>query len=255
MRFGLCTAPENVELAGRLGFDYVELAAAAVAALGEEEFAALKTRVDGSRLRAERFNVLFPGDFRLLGPESSVARTRRYVDALFPRLKALGGRVVVFGSGRARAFPPGLSLKEGFQHLLGVTRLLGEAAAAHDLVIAIEPLNREETNAITTVVEGALLQAAVDSPAVGLLADLYHLLKEREPLEDILLARDLTHTHIALLKGRAFPVQADHDVTAFFTVLKKAGYDGAMSIEGNAADLEHDAGAALAVLRSQATAN
>jgi sugar phosphate isomerase/epimerase len=97
-----------------------------------------------------------------------------------------------------------------------------------------------------------MLEAAVNSPAVGLLADLYHILKEKEPLGDIAAVKELKHTHVAVLEGRAFPTAADPDVAAFFSALKKAGYSGTMSIEGNTKDIEKDAAAALKVLRTLA---
>jgi sugar phosphate isomerase/epimerase len=53
-----------------------------------------------------------------------------------------------------------------------------------------------------------------------------------------------------LLKGRGFPVQATSEVAAFFDALKKVGYNGTMSIEGKAQDLEKDAGMSLRALRS-----
>jgi sugar phosphate isomerase/epimerase len=131
-----------------------------------------------------------------------------------------------------------------------VVRIMGEIAEKHGVTVAIEPLNRSETNCVNSVIEGAMLEAAVNLPSVGLLADLYHILREREPVENVAIAKDLKHTHIARLEGRAFPTAADEDIRAFFAALKKAGYTGTMSVEGNAVDLEQDAAAALKVLRS-----
>jgi sugar phosphate isomerase/epimerase len=84
---------------------------------------------------------------------------------------------------------------------------------------------------------------------VELLADLFHILKEKEPMENIVAAKKITHTHIALLEGRAFPTICDDDVKAFFGALKQIGYTGTMSIEGKAGNLEADAAAALKVLK------
>jgi sugar phosphate isomerase/epimerase len=250
MRFGLCTSPDNLELAGKLGFDYVEFSVASAAALSEEEFGALTKKMETSAIKAECFNVLFPGTIRLVGSDSSAGSIRGYLEKAFERVKALGGKTVVFGSGGCRAFPKGVPFKKSYRELVDAGKLIGKIAGDFGLTIAIEPLNRSETNCINSLIEGAMLEADVDSPHVGLLADLYHVLKEREPLEDILSVKELKHTHVAVLEGRAFPTTPDKDVKTFLEMLRSAGYSGTMSIEGSAENLEKDAAAALGVLRS-----
>jgi len=250
MRFGLCTGPENLEMVSRLGFDYIECAVTAVEAMSYEDFAAFQAKVDKSPIKVERFNVLFPGTIRLIGPEADHGKIRAYLEKALFRVKALGGSAVVFGSGKSRAFPPEMPYRDAFKELIKVTRLIGEIAAQFALTIVIEPLNRGETNCVNSVREGAMLEACVDIGSVELLADLYHILKENEPIENILMVKKLKHTHIALLEGRAFPTVRNKDVEAFFKALKQIGYSGTMSIEGNAADKETDAAKALKVLRS-----
>jgi sugar phosphate isomerase/epimerase len=250
MRFGLCTGPENLEMVGRLGFDYIECAVTAIEAMSNEDFAAFQAKVDKSPIKVERFNVLFPGTLRLIGPEADQQKIRAHLEKAFYRVKALGGSAVVFGSGKSRAFPPDMPYRDAFKELIRVTRLIGEIAAQFALTIAIEPLNRGETNCINSVREGAMLEACVDMSSVELLADLFHILKENEPMENILQVKKLKHTHIALLEGRAFPTVLDNDVEAFFKALKQIGYSGTMSIEGSSEDSETDAAKALKVLRS-----
>jgi sugar phosphate isomerase/epimerase len=250
MRFGLCTGPENFEMVSRLGFDYIECAVTAVEAMSDEDFAAFRAKVDKSPIKVERFNVMFPGTIRLIGPEADQEKIRAYLEKAFFRVKTLGGSAVVFGSGRSRTFPPDMPYRDAFKELIKVTRLIGEIAAKFAVTVAIEPLNRGETNCINSVREGSMLEACVDLPSVELLADLYHILKENEPMENILMVKNLKHTHIALLEGRAFPTVSDKDVEAFFKVLKQIGYSGTMSIEGNAEDKETAAAKALKVLRS-----
>jgi sugar phosphate isomerase/epimerase len=250
MRFGLCTGPENLELASRLGFEYIECAVTAVEAMSDDDSNAFKAKVDKSPIKIERFKVLFPGTIRLIGPETDQQKISAYLEKAFSRVKALGGTAVVFGSGRSRAFPPEMPYRDAFKELIKVTRLIGEIAAKFGITIVIEPLNRDETNCVNSVREGAMLEACADMPSVELLADLYHILKENEPMENILMVKKLKHTHIALLEGRAFPTVLDKDVEAFFKALKEIGYSGTMSIEGKAENLEADAATALKVLRS-----
>jgi len=253
MKIGLCTGPENLELAARLGYDYIECTVSGTESLSDADFAALRSKVNASPIKIDCFNVLFPGTIRLVGPEADQGKTAVYLDKALSRVKELGGKTVVFGSGRSRAFPPEMPYRDAFRELIKATRSIGEIAAKYGITIVIEPLNREETNCVNSVREGAMLAAAADHPSVEVLADLYHMLKDNEPMNNLLTVRKIKHTHIALLEGRAFPTVCDNDVQAFFGALKQIGYNGTMSVEGKAAgDFETDAAAALKILRSAA---
>ena len=250
MRIGLCTGLENLELTRRLGFDYIECTVSGIAALTDAEYAKALAAVKSSSISVERANVLFPGAIKLIGPEKDHKAIDEYLEKAFARVSSLGAKTIVFGSGKARAIPGDIPFSQGYRELVAVTKRMGEIAGKHGLCIAIEPLNREETNCINSLKEGAMLEADANSPAVGLLADLYHMLKENESLENILAVKQLKHTHIALLEGRGFPLKATEEVKVFFDMLKQAGYAGTMSIEGKTDNLEKDAALSLAVLRS-----
>jgi sugar phosphate isomerase/epimerase len=253
MRFGLCTSPDNLALAERLGFDYIECALSSVAAYEDGEFDRVLAAVRASSLSVERVNVLFPGSIALIGPKADKKRIDDYLEAALPRAAALGATLVVFGSGGCRTFPAEYSFCRGYQELIQVTKRIGEIAARCGITIAIEPLNRQETNCINSLREGAMLQHDVGSDSVGLLADLYHMLRENESIESITLIKDLRHTHIALLEGRGFPVKRTDEAERFFKALKAVAYRGTMSIEGSTENLEADAAQALKVLRSLET--
>jgi sugar phosphate isomerase/epimerase len=250
MKIGLCTGLENLELTQKLGFDYIECAVSTIASLNDEEFAQAEALVNASSIKVERVNVLFPRTIKLLGPEKNQKLTDDYLEKAFARVGALGAQVAVFGSGVARAIPPEIPFRQGYRELVAVTKRIGEIAGNHRLTISIEPLNREESNCINSVKEGAMLEGDAGSASVGLLADLYHMLKENESMDSLLAVKVLKHTHIALLEGRGFPVKATGEVEAFFDALRKIGYDCTMSIEGRTENLEQDAAAALKVLRS-----
>ena len=249
MKFGLCTGSENLEMAARLGFDYIECTVTSIEAMSSDDYNSFRSKVNQSSVKVERCNTLFPGTIRLVGPEADKSKITAYLEKAFPRVKALGGNVVVYGSGKSRMFPSDMAYTDAFRELINVTRLTGQIAAEYGLTIAIEPLNRGETNCVNSLKEGAMLEAAADLLSVGLLADLYHILKEKEPFENIVSVKNLKHTHIALLEGRAFPTVRNSDVEAFFNALKQIGYNETMSVEGNADNLEKDAAAALKVLR------
>jgi len=250
MRIGLCTGLENLELVRRLGFDYLECTVSGIAALSDTDYEKALETVKAGSIKIERMNVLFPPAIKLVGPEKDQKVIDEYLEKAFGRASKLGAKTVVFGSGKARAIPETIPFGEGYRELVAVTKRMGGIAGKHGLCIAIEPLNREETNCINSVKEGAMLEADADSPSVGLLADFYHMMKENESPENIGAVKHLKHTHVALLEGRSFPVKATEELKTFFEMLKKIGYAGTMSVEGNTDNLERDAALSLAVLRS-----
>ena len=85
------------------------------------------------------------------------------------RVQRMGGKIAVFGSGKSRNRPADMSYDSAFRRLVRLTRMTGEIAVQYDVTIVIEPLNRNETNMINSLGEGACLSAAVDHPRVRLL--------------------------------------------------------------------------------------
>ena len=250
MKFGLCTEIENLELTAKLGFDYIECAVSTIAAMTDEEYGKTLSNVKASPVKMERANVLFPGTIKLVGKEADQKIIDEYLDKAFGRVSALGAKVVVFGSGKARQFPAENPFSESYRELVAVTKRIGELAGKYGITIAIEALNLGECNCINSLKEGAMLEADANMPNVGLLADLYHMLMDNESLDNIALMKSLKHTHVALLEGRSFPVKANTDLASFIMALKKIGYNDTMSIEGRTENLEKDAALGLQVLRS-----
>jgi len=253
MKIGICTSPETLAAAKRIGFDYAELNLSAVAALSEEDFTALFAAVQENGLPVEAMNVLFPGGITLVGSQANLADVKAYLAKAFPRAQALGAEVIVFGSGRARMIPDGVSDEEAQAALVAAAKLVGMEAAKFGLTVVMEPLNRGETNSVNSLAEGKAIADAADLPNVQLLADFYHMSKEQEPMDEVGKAGALAHTHIARGEGRTYPLsRSEDDYEGFFRALSAIGYTGRMSIEGGTQDFEADAPAALAFLRGLA---
>ena len=254
MRFGICTGPENRDALGGAGYDYIELAVAGALRPEQPEedvMPPLLAAFASSALKPEAYNVLLPGDLKVVGPTVDAARQERYLESAFARASALGGEVAVFGSGAARGIPEGWPLAEARRQ---VREFLGRGAAAaerHGITIAIEPLNVTECNFINSVAEGTALAREVNHPAVAVLSDLYHVDHDGQSYEETRESAPLLrHVHVAGAVGRRAPVAADFDfLRDFLAVVKASGYDGRISIEGSWEDLPRQAREALDVLR------
>ena len=249
MKIGFCAKLDRISEVAAAGFDYIEPPVSAAAAWTEEEFEKYLDAVNNAPIPAPSFNVLFPGEISLLGPDADEQAIARYLHGAFGRVQKLGGKVVVFGSGRSRKRPEGMPYGDAFRRLTEIARLIGDIAAQYDLTIVIEPLNRGETNMINSVAEGACLAAAANHPNVKLLADYYHVAVEHQPPEDLVRVGGIAHCHIATLNGRRAPLEAEEGFKTLFAAMKRTGYEGLISVEGGIDDLGRDGPVCVRLLK------
>jgi sugar phosphate isomerase/epimerase len=245
MKFGICTNMHGnredpaglwvIEGAAKNGFDYVELPLAQIMDLGQDAFARLCGKLSALGIRCLRNNNFFPAGIRLTGAQVNEAEVGDYVGRALSRSQALGVKIVVFGSGPARNIPPGFPLNEGREQIIELLRQISSAAEKSGISIAIEPLNRAESNIINSFEEGCAISSAVARNNIKVLVDYYHLVKENEPLEHIIGEGKsfLSHAHFAGDgDGRKYPVAGKkEDYTRFLGALKGTGYDDTLSLE------------------------
>jgi len=111
-------------------------------------------------------------------------------------------------------------------------RPLADYAGERGVRLAIEPLNRFETSFLNTAAQTMEVVDQLDSPAVGVLLDTFHMnIEEKDQAAAIRLAGDkLVHFH-ACGNDRGAP-GSDHIAwREIAAALHEIGYDGAMVIE------------------------
>lgn len=251
VEIGVCGRIEDFGNAVDYGFDYFEPAAAAVAGLSDGAFADFQKRVLASPLRCKRFNSLLR-TLRVVGPEASPDALTEYLNSTLDRCRHLGAEVVVWGSAGSRNVPAGYSRDGAWQDIRRFLRLAGEIAQARRIVIAIEPLRKEESNILNTGAEALRMVREVDHPQVKMIIDYYHLREQKEDPQIIYQAKDqIVHLHFANPQGRRWPRSLDEDpeYRRFFALLKKSRYRGGISIEGRGTFAD-DAAASLAFFRA-----
>jgi sugar phosphate isomerase/epimerase len=250
-QIGVCVDPDKFEAAQAAGFDYVETNASKVAALTDEDFKRLDAQVAQLRIPLAASMSFVPSAIKLTGPDVDPSKQMTYVTGVLGRLKQLGVKVVVFGSGGARRVPDGFSKEEAIAQLVDFCRRIAPVARDNGITIVVEPLRKQETNIINTAREGLALVKAVDRPEIRLLVDYYHLTEEGENADIIAEAGPLlAHAHIANPKGRVFPLSADESAyEGFFSNLCKVGYPGRLSIEASTTDFASQAPQAITLLR------
>ncbi len=250
MRYGICTGLHNLEILERLGYDYLEASVTAVMGLEKAERDEYAEKLKCSAVKCEAFNILFPKTMELVGPGADQEEIRAYLHDACSVMSELGGKVVVFGSGKCRKCPERYDYRKALQELVSVCRMTGETAQKYGIHVVIEPLCRNETNLICTMAEGAMLQTAVHHENVTLLADYYHVMANHDSILDAETIGGFGHIHIASGKERKFPLSLEGEqYREFLKAIKASGYDRRISIEGKTEDLEKDGAAALAFLR------
>jgi 5-keto-L-gluconate epimerase len=110
----------------------------------------------------------------------------------------------------------------------------GDFAQERGVLLAIEPLNRFESDLINTVGQGLAFLEQLDHPAVGLLVDTFHVNIEEsswtEPFRQAAAAGKLFHVHLGD-NNRLPPGQGLIDFRAILRTLGEIGYAGWLTAE------------------------
>jgi D-psicose/D-tagatose/L-ribulose 3-epimerase len=109
---------------------------------------------------------------------------------------------------------------------------LGETLDAHGVTLAIEPLNRFETYFLNTAADAARLAQQVNHPRIGILFDTFHANIEEKDIGAAIgvVTPWLRHVHTCE-NDRGTPGSGHVDWPGVFKALRKAGYDGWLTIE------------------------
>ncbi|MFH5185555.1 sugar phosphate isomerase/epimerase family protein [Paenibacillus sp. TAB 01] len=251
---GWCMGIDHAEELKTIGYDYIECMLAPFMQESEDAFKKSLQRYLDSPLPVEAWNVLFPGDLRLVGPDVQPDRVHSYVSKAVETVARIGSSIIVFGSGRSRNVPDGWARERAEEQLLELLDKMADACSGTGVRIAIEPLNRKESNIINSVAEGVYFARAINREPIRVLADFYHMDEEQEPLETITENRDwLAHIHVADT-GRLAPGTGQYPYESFMAQLKAAGYNGRISAECTLRDKERELPASLEFLRRQCNA-
>jgi sugar phosphate isomerase/epimerase len=250
VRIGCCVGLDKIDVVEKAGYDYIEPGVGAVMPeRPESEFENVLRLLEGRKIGPEVWNSLMPGNMKLTGPNVDFYRIERYLRTVFSRIAKMGGKVVVFASGGARNIPDDFDVAKARVQILEFIALCGAVAGQHSLTIAIGSLTRRESNVINTVAEAVEFAETVARPEVKVLADLYYIYEELEPISHVAEAGSyLGHCHTADT-GRYAPGSGAYDHVGFFRAMKEAGYDGRVSVECRWNNFENELTPALQFLQ------
>ena len=213
MRIGCCFGT-NLDYVASLrdaGFDYGEVNIARTMGMDDAEFIAFSEKLKEIGLPIEAGCVFLTGDLLLNRLQRDFAKIDEYLDNTYRRCAALGLQTIVFGSGRSRCIPEGLTAQDVFEDLVVFLREhVVLRSETYGIGIAIEPLS--DGSAIRTVHEALALAEAVGSKWVQALADIHHMMRVGDPIDAIRDAKGcMGHAHTSRPRenGRTVPQHGD----------------------------------------------
>ena len=242
MQLGCCVPIENYELAAVLGYDFAELPAWEVQALEPRQLDALLEKTGKTRLPIPRLNAYCTGTPAIVGDRVDDEKTRAYARSLMEKAAALGVETIGVGAPSARTLPSGFDLRQADCQCERFLRITAEEAAPYHITLLLEAVHSRACNYLNQLSQAADMMRRVNLPQVSLMADLYHMDVQGEPLETLArYAPDIRHVHVSTAEGElARGLYAEEDEAACvraFGAIRSIGYDGTVSIEPDASAL------------------
>ena len=234
-------APATLKTLSDAGCDFFEFGVGMLCPESPRSlFEQFKDLVSDYSLRSECFNSFIPADLKVTGPDVDKARLDNYLAAATERAAELSGEIIVFGSGDARQVPEGFSRARAHDQILEFLEAAANYAGKHGLIIAIEHLNRSETNMINSIAEAVQFADELGKPEVQILVDFYHQMLEDETFDEIVRAGErIVHVHVADT-DRLYPGSGKYDYQRFARSLADAGYSKRVSVECNFRDFDRE---------------
>jgi sugar phosphate isomerase/epimerase len=221
------TLSEKYEAARRFGFDALELSERPAS---DEARTAIREKIPVTAIA---------GGYRgwLIDPDpDKIASARADIAELLDLAGELGtGIVVVPIWGRTRNLPgiaTGRTRGEDEALFLEGLRPLADRAERAGARIFIEPLNRYQNDVCVTVADALRFRDAIDSPAVFVVGDTFHMNIEEADMAASLAEAGERLGYVQMADSQRFEPGAGHiDFSAIFSALAGMGYTGDIGVE------------------------
>lgn len=251
---GVCAPYEKAVMLKELGYSFVEESVGRFLLPdgGEEAYARNLEQVKATGVPIRSYIYFFPGSLKSVGPTLHHEAILQRADLALKRAKECGSKNIVFGSGGSRAIPDGFDRDKAKAQHIELCKKMAPLAEKHGVTLAVEPLNRGETNFINSLADGVEIIQAVNNPWFRLQCDIYHMLKEDEKPEEIIKYKEyIVHCHLAEKQKRTAPGIVGDDFRPYFKALKKIKYSGGLSLECNWTDFDKEVKRGIEVVKQQ----
>jgi len=246
VKFGICNEIfkgwEWARVAGyvsSLGYSGIELAPFVFAGSVEQVSAGERKEIadiagaNGLEITGLHWLLASPKGLSLSSPDRSIReRSTEYLKALARFCGDVGGKVMVFGSPKARDIPPSSGFGETYERVKDCFFSILPVLKERGVILALEPLTQKETNFINSAKEAIRMIEEIGHPNFKLNLDVKAMSAENRPIPEVLggSGRHLVHVHVndPSLLG---PGSGEVDYAPIREALQKIGYEGYLSVE------------------------
>ena len=214
----------------KYGYDGIEFAAEPYQ-LDADECVSLMKKYD---LNCRSLCGIFGEDRDLTADGDAGEKAVQYLrDSVDLAVKTGAGVIIVVPSpvGRTKK-PEGKTMEELNRNAVENIRRAADYAQEKGVRFAIEAINRYETYFVNTLSKALKLVEEINHPAVGIMADLFHMsIEEGSSVDSLYMIRNhLLHVHIA--DNTREPAGMGHtDFKEILRALKRIGYEGSLTME------------------------
>ncbi|ACT95739.1 sugar phosphate isomerase/epimerase family protein [Dyadobacter fermentans] len=221
------------------GFDFVEIALEDPAHIDPHT---VRKALDDNGLECRSVCAATGPGRDLRGTRKDQVTAIEYVEALIRIAPVLGSKLVagpIYSAvGRAELVPEDQKRKQ-WELVAGNLKALADFAAKHDVKIAIEPLNRYETDFINTCDQALRMIDNVGSDALQVHLDTFHMnLEEKDPAQAIRKAGHRLGLLHASGSDRGTPGNDQINWDRIFAALDAIHYPGDIVIESFTPDVK-----------------
>jgi len=223
--------PAACRQAAELGFDAIELFAPGPDSVSREELSSLLSTHQLGLAAVGTGAGWVKHKLTLTSPDSSIRQ--QAIDFIRSMIDFGGphGAPAIIGSMQGR-WGDTVSRDQAIDWLKVALEVLGQHASQYEVPLIYEPLNRYETNLVTTEADGAQLLKSLQVENVRLLADLFHMNIEESDIASGL--KDGGHWigHVHFVDSNRRPAGCGHiDYAPVIAALQAIGYQGYLSAE------------------------
>ena len=167
----------------------------------------------------------------LTSPDAQIRQqAKNYIRAIIDAAGRFGAPAII-GSMQGR-WAETIDRPAALRLLAEALNELGPHAAQYGVPLLYEPLNRYETNLITTTAEGVEYVQTLSTSNVKLLADLFHMKIEEVNVADALRAGGASIGHVHFVDSNRRPVGCGHtNFAPIVAALREIKYGGYVSAE------------------------
>lgn len=192
------------------------------------------------RQKAQQFNLEISGLHYIFPPGGSMASDdsaerdaiARHAESVIQLSHDLECKIVVVGGSKQRSVPLNMEREVGVGRVLEVFSKIARSAEKYGVVACFEAHNRYESNLANTLEECSRYVDRINSPALKIAGDTYHMNIEEKSLDGAIISAGSRIAHMHLPDShRLAPGDGHIDFSAILAALRRINFSGYLSFE------------------------